>query len=219
MRVERKRRGGSPLLWRTSTTTPITALFAALIALWIAVAVGGCAGTTTRPVTSGHTTEDGSEAASNAASNTADDASTTALMRPGEPMRFSLRTTRGREVTHGEILGKPTVIAFVSTFDWASQAQARFVASLTQPSDRAPNCLAIAIEQDENRVLVESFAKNLSLPYPVAHVPTEKLKASSFRGVTMVPTIWILDEQARVVWKHHGLTSEEQLREVLNKIR
>lgn len=140
------------------------------------------------------------------------------LLRSGETPQFKFRGVDGREVSDEVALGRNTVLAFLATFDWASQAQARFLSGIERNHQPRTNTYAIVLERPENAALVESFIETLSLRYPVVHVPADKLAKTTFRGVRAVPSVWVLDSGGNVVWRSRGLATEDTLREVLRAL-
>lgn len=140
------------------------------------------------------------------------------LLPTGHAPRFRFRAMDGREISNDVVLGRNTVLAFLATFDWASQAQARFVSGIEHNYRPRTNCYAIVLERPENEMLVESFIQTLSLRYPVAHVPPERLKKTSLRDVRAVPSVLVLDAGGNVVWKSRGLVTQEKLESVLRAV-
>jgi len=123
----------------------------------------------------------------------------------------------GREVSSDVVLGRNSVVAFLATFDWASQAQARFVSGIALHHKPRTNCFAVIIELPENEALVESYVQTLGLKYPVAQVTSEMLGATSL-GVTTVPTVLVFDTGGNVVWRSRGLATEDEIQEVLRAV-
>ena len=140
------------------------------------------------------------------------------LLASGKAPQFRFRAVDGREISSDVCLGRNTVVAFLATFDWASQAQARFLSGIEKNHRPRTNCYAVAVERPENEMLVESFIMTLGLRYPVAHVPAEKLAKTELRDARTVPSVWVLDAGGNVVWKSRGLATEEELDEVLRKV-
>jgi hypothetical protein len=140
------------------------------------------------------------------------------LLPAGNAPQFRFRSLDGREISSDVVLGRNTVLAFLATFDWASQAQARFVSGVERNHRPRTNCYALALERPENRMLVESFIETLSLRYPVAHVPADELAKTELRGVVSVPSVLVLDAGGNIVWKSHGLVTEETLSQVLHEV-
>jgi hypothetical protein len=144
-------------------------------------------------------------------------ASAPKLLPPGNVPRFRFRALDGREVSSDVALGRNTVVAFLATFDWASQAQARFVSGIERNHKPRTNCYAVVVEQPENEPLVASFVETLGLRFPVAHV-TSPVLAKTALGVRTVPTVIVLDSGGNVVWRSLGLATEDTLREVLRAV-
>ena len=139
------------------------------------------------------------------------------LIAPGDRPQFRFRALDGREVSSDVVLGRNSVVAFLATFDWASQAQARFVSGIALHHKPRTNCFAVIIELPENEALVESYVQTLGLKYPVAQVTSEMLGATSL-GVTTVPTVLVFDTGGNVVWRSRGLATEDEIQEVLRAV-
>ncbi len=139
------------------------------------------------------------------------------LLPVGNAPRFRFRGLDGREVSSEVALGRNSVVAFLATFDWASQAQARFVSGIERNHKPRTNCYAVVVEQPENEPLVASFVETLGLRFPVAHVTSPTL-AKTALGVRTVPTVLVLDTGGNVVWRSLGLATEDTLREVLRAV-
>jgi len=140
-------------------------------------------------------------------------------LRPaGDAPFFRFRAIDGREISSDVARGRNTVLAFLATFDWASQAQARFLAGIERHHRPRTNCYAIVLERPENQMLVESFVATLSLRYPVAHVPAEQLAETDLREVRAVPSVLVLDTGGNLVWKSQGLATEDAIDLVLEAV-
>lgn len=140
------------------------------------------------------------------------------LLPPGDTPQFRFRAIDGREVSSDKALGRNTVVAFIATFDWASQAQARFLSGIERNHKPRTNCFAIVVDQEENATIVDAFVGGLSLRYPVAHVPADRLLKTSFEKVRTVPSVLVLDAGGNVVWRSRGLATEDTLEEVLGAL-
>jgi|GEM_PF-547644 hypothetical protein len=174
---------------------PFRGLLAILFALW------GCGGAAIPPA------HDESEEGSHAVR----------LLPSGDTPRFRFRALDGREVSSDVALGRTSVIAFMATFDWASQAQARFISGIERHHTPRVNCFGIVMEQAENAPLVESFVTTLGLRFPVAHVTSSQVGKATL-GVRTVPTVLVMDAGGNVIWRSRGLATEDQLREVLHAV-
>jgi len=118
-----------------------------------------------------------------------------------------------------QLRGRATVIAFVTTFDLASQAQARFVSGVLQRHVPRINAAAVVLEPVANAPLVLAFTDALRLPYPVAWGDAETLVGRGpFGDVHAVPTTVVLDREGRLAWKRVGLVQEDELGAALDRL-
>jgi hypothetical protein len=136
----------------------------------------------------------------------------------GPAVRFRFRALDGREISSDRSLGRNTVIAFITTYDIASQAQARVLSGIAHGHVPRTNCYALVIEPDTAGLLVEAFVKTLNLSYPVGLVPPEKLRKSGLRMMKSVPSVLVLDRGGRIAWKKKGMATEDELTAVLEKL-
>lgn len=135
-----------------------------------------------------------------------------ALAVTGDPVRFTYETLDGKPLTSESLRGRITVIAFLTTYDFPSQAEARFLSSTTRRHTPRVNALALILEAPENRPLVEAFTDALKLPYPVALADEATIAGEgAFAGLHAVPSIVILDREGREAYRHIGLLEETQL--------
>jgi len=114
-------------------------------------------------------------------------------------------------------MGRVSLLAFLATFDLASQAQARFLAGIERHHRPTTKCSAVVIEQVENGPLVAAFVETLGLGYPVAHVTPEALAMTSL-GSRTVPTVLAFDTGGNLVWESEGLATEEAIEQVLRVV-
>jgi hypothetical protein len=133
------------------------------------------------------------------------------------PLRFRYELADGKGVLGSEMLrGRPTVIAFLATYDLASQAEARFVAGVLRRHAPRINAAAIILEPAENRPLVLAFRDALKLEYPVAIGDASLIAGEGpFGDVHAVPSTVVLDSESRLVWKHVGLAKDDEIEEAL----
>jgi hypothetical protein len=112
------------------------------------------------------------------------------------------------------------VLAFVTTYDHFSHAQARFLSTVVNRHVPRINAGMIVLEPPENRVLVEAFVKVVAPPYPVALADDATIRGQGpFEGLNEVPSIVILDQLGREVWRHKGLASNEMIDAALKAVR
>jgi hypothetical protein len=132
------------------------------------------------------------------------------------PLHFRYELADGKGALTSEAMrGKPTVIAFLTTYDLASQAQARFLSGIFQ-RHTGINAAGIVLERAENRPLIVAFRDALRLAYPVAIGDAALISGEGpFGDVHSVPSTVVLDSENRLVWKHIGLAREEEIEDAL----
>jgi hypothetical protein len=133
------------------------------------------------------------------------------------PLQFQYQLTDGRSWLASESLrGRPTVLGFLTSYDLASQAQARFLNGIAQRLAGRVQVGAVMLERIENRPLIIAFQGGLDLGYPVAMGDAELIAGRGpFGDVHVVPATVVLDAEARLVWKKLGLAVEEEIEKVL----
>jgi thiol-disulfide isomerase/thioredoxin len=135
----------------------------------------------------------------------------------GPPVQFSLESLDSRPVSTGSVVGKPTVVAFVTTWDLSSQAQVDFLVPMSKKDGDQVNYVMVALQEAKDRELVEVFAHGLGVTFPAALGDEEMIEGrGSFGSVRAVPTTVVLDRAARMVWRHVGLARPEEIREGLS---
>jgi hypothetical protein len=129
--------------------------------------------------------------------------------------RYELADAKGA-LDSDALGGRATIIVFLTSYDLASQAEARFVAGLLRKHVPRINAAAIALEPIENRPLVVAFRDGLRLDYPVAMGDAALIAGEGpFGDVHAVPSTVVLDAESRLVWKHVGLVKEDELENAL----
>ncbi len=132
------------------------------------------------------------------------------------PIEFKLDSLDDREVSTGTITGRPTVIAFVTTWDLSSQAQIDYLVPMAKRDAGQVNYVMVALQERQDRELVEVFASHLGVGFPAAMADQELMSGGgSFGALKAVPTLVILDRAARMVWRHVGIARPEEVRDGL----
>ncbi|MDC0747810.1 TlpA family protein disulfide reductase [Polyangium mundeleinium] len=130
----------------------------------------------------------------------------------GPRIVFSYETLDGGALSTATVAGRYTVIAFVATYDDSSHAQARFLSTLVRRHVPRINAGLVVLEPPHHKLLVESFAKVVDPPYPVAMADEATIAgAGPFQGLHHVPSLVILDPQGREVFRNFGLASADAL--------
>lgn len=136
----------------------------------------------------------------------------TAPQRP--PIAFAFDSLDERPVGSEATQGKPTIVVFVTTGSLTSQAQLDFLIAMARHDADRVNYAAVALEQRDDRELVELYRKALSIPFPVAMADASTLAgAGPFGDVSTVPVTVMLDRLGRVVWRTEGrVAKSDELR-------
>lgn len=138
----------------------------------------------------------------------------------GSPIRFSYETLDGQTLSTTTLAGRYSVLAFITTYDHFSHAQARFLSTLMNKHVPRINAGLIVLEPPQNRVLVEAFAKVVAPPYPVAMADEATIMGQGpFPDLREVPSVVILDPLGREVWRHKGLASNDMMAAALDAVR
>jgi hypothetical protein len=129
---------------------------------------------------------------------------------------MKLDSLDGREVSSGTLAGTPTVISFITTWDLSSQAQVDFLVPMSKKDDGRVNYVIVALQEKQDREMVEVYVQHLGVTFPAAMADEELLQGGgSFGVLKAVPTTVILDRKVRMVWRHVGIARPEEIREGL----
>ena len=124
-----------------------------------------------------------------------------------------------RPVSSTAMAGKPTVIAFITTWDLVCQAQTGFLVAMAKHDAQTTNYVLVAVHPRTERELVETYARTLKVTFPVALTERSALgEDSPFGDVTQVPTVVLLDRKGRVRWRHVGLAKSDELRSHMSRL-
>ncbi|HEY6726935.1 MAG TPA: TlpA family protein disulfide reductase [Polyangiaceae bacterium] len=130
----------------------------------------------------------------------------------GDPIDFSFGTTEGELFGSAATRGRATGVLFVTTFDLASQAQARFLNEVYKAHVPRPHVVAVVLEPPKHRVLAEAFRTSLGLDYPVALAnPTTLSGDGPFGTILGVPTLVVLDREGRVAFRSTGAVPKDTM--------
>ncbi|MBK9266824.1 MAG: TlpA family protein disulfide reductase [Polyangiaceae bacterium] len=138
----------------------------------------------------------------------------------GAMVHFSYSTLDGKELSTKTLAGRYSVLGFITTNDLHSHAQARFLSTVVKKHVPRINAGVIVLEPPQNKVLVEAFTKVVAPPYPVAMADDATIRGDGpFKDIREVPTVVILDQLGREVWRHRGLVSNDTIDAALNALR
>jgi len=133
-----------------------------------------------------------------------------------EPIEFAFGTIEGTIFDSASTRGRSTAVLFVTTFDLASQAEARYLNELLREHTPRANAGVVVLEPPKHRVLAEAFQSSLGLTYPVALANPSTLSGQGpFGVIDGVPTLVVLDRDGRPVFRSSGAVSKQQMSRAL----
>ena len=145
-------------------------------------------------------------------------ATVSSLSEPGPVRRFAYPTIDGGVIRSSHLRGRMTLVVHVTTYDTASQAQARIVQGVLRKHAPRINALLVALEPPRHKMLVEAFVQSLGLTYPAGLADADTIAGRGpFEGLQHVPSLVLLDRQGRERWRRLGLVAESELRRVLER--
>jgi hypothetical protein len=128
------------------------------------------------------------------------------------PIVFHYDDVQKGSVDSTALQGRPAVIIFITTYDLASQAQARFLTMVERRQGPRIRVAAVVLEPPENRPLVIGFRDALHLDYPVALGDRELVAGRGpFGNVHAVPTTIVLDKNGQIAWRNVGLAKDTEI--------
>ncbi len=131
---------------------------------------------------------------------------------------FTFDSLDARPVTSEALHGKPSIIAFVTTFDPMSQVQVNVLVGLAEEMPNL-NLALVALQDPSARELVEIYRDAMKVKFPVALGDMATIAGGGALGdVHQVPTTLLLDSEGRIVWRHAGAVRAEELRARLKKL-
>jgi hypothetical protein len=118
-----------------------------------------------------------------------------------------------RPVSSEAVRGRPTVVAFVTTWDTPSQAQVNFLVAMAKNDGDRSNYALVALQERQDREIVELYRTKLGVTFPVALADRATIGGGGpFGDVHSVPTVVILDREGHIVWQKVGLAKSDELR-------
>ena len=138
----------------------------------------------------------------------------------GEPIYFSYGTTEGTEFSSETTRGRATAILFVTTFDLASQAEARHLNDVLRTHRPRINAGVVVLEAPKYATFAEVFRTSLGLNYPVAIADAGTLLGEGpFGSVDRVPTLIVLDSYGREGSRLIGLRKPSEIESALEGVQ
>ncbi len=113
---------------------------------------------------------------------------------------FEFESLDDRAVSSASTRGKVTVLTFVTTGSLMAQAQVDFLVAMAKHDADQVNYALVALEEGQNRELVELYRKTLAVPFPVALADAvTRGGGGPFGDVSAVPVTVVLDRAGRVI--------------------
>jgi hypothetical protein len=132
-----------------------------------------------------------------------------APLRP--PVEFAFDSLDARPVSAAATRGKPTLIAFVTTGSLPAQAQVDFLVAMAKRDADRVNYAVVALDGDEQREIVELYARSLKIPFPVALADRlTRGGGGAFGDVSAVPVTVLLDRGGHPVWRVDGRVARSE---------
>jgi hypothetical protein len=135
---------------------------------------------------------------------------------PAPPPTYAFDSLDRRSVSSEAFAGKPTIIAFVTTYDVLSQGQVDFLIAMAKHDADRVNYAVVALQNGEERELVETYRDTLGITFPVALGDAATISGKGPLGdVHQVPTTLVFDAAGHEVWRKTGIARSEELRAAL----
>ncbi len=125
--------------------------------------------------------------------------------------QFSFDSLDARAVSSDSMRGKVGVLAFITTYDLASQALMNFVVQVAKSEPRAVYAM-VALQPRADRELVEQFRDTLNIGFPSA---IADVGATGF-GEVRVPTVIILAPTGKIAFRKEGIVKGDELRRAID---
>jgi thiol-disulfide isomerase/thioredoxin len=129
--------------------------------------------------------------------------------------RFSFDSLDERPVSSDAMRGKVGVIVFVTTYDWASQAEVDFIVPIAKKNDPRVAFAMVALQSPSDRELVEHYRDTLGVTFPTALADVAGASSVGFGEVRSVPTVIVLDASGKLVFHKEGIVKGDELRHVI----
>jgi hypothetical protein len=130
----------------------------------------------------------------------------------GEPVQFGFGTIDGGELSSDNTRGRVTLLLFVTTYDLPSQAEAQLVRDVVARHQPRANAGFVMMEPPHSAALAQVWRDSLGLKLPVAMAGPDLLAGESPLGrVAGIPTLVVLDRRGRLVSRHVGAATREQI--------
>jgi thiol-disulfide isomerase/thioredoxin len=164
----------------------------------IAIVSSACSGAPRPP--------DGPDAATAADAPTANAPVVQLLREPVAIPAFSVTDLNGRVVNSADLRGKVVLMNFWAT--WCPPCRAEIPDLIKLQEKYRDQLVVVGVSEDEGPIdPVRAFVAEQRMNYPVAMTTPELRKI--FRGVTALPTTFVIDREGKIAQKHVGLLNAQ----------
>ena len=131
-------------------------------------------------------------------------------------VEFEYRDLRGEPVTSATTRGRALCVLFVTTYDLASQVQARRVDEVVGAYGRRAGGLLVVLEEGQYAPLAAAYRDALTLALPVAMADPATLAGKGpFGRIDRVPTLVVLDAEGRETSRRAGVLTRSDVEAAL----
>ncbi len=131
-------------------------------------------------------------------------------------VEFELRELGGEPVTSATTRGRALCVLFVTTYDLASQVEARRVDEVVVAYERRVSGLFVVLEEGQYAPLAAGFRDALALASPVAMADPATLAGEGpFGRIDRVPTLVVLDAEGRETSRRAGVLTRSDVEAAL----
>ena len=132
------------------------------------------------------------------------------------PVDYSFGTVDGELIGSNVLRGRVTVLLFITTFDLASQAQAKRLEDLHRQHAPRINAVGVVLEAARYVDLARAFRDITKIHYPLAMASESTLAGvGPFGGVNTVPTWVVPDRRSAVHSVFRGPLEPEELEKLV----
>ncbi len=142
------------------------------------------------------------------------EAPSTPVAELGDPVSFTFGTIEGGELSSDTTRGRTTALLFVTTYDLPSQAEAQILRDVVATHKPRANAGIVMLEPPRSAPLAQVWRDSLGLDLPVAMASPGLLSGageSQLGKVAGVPTLIVLDRRGRLVMRHEGALTREEI--------
>lgn len=135
------------------------------------------------------------------------------------PRSFDFVAIDGTHFDSKRMLGRATIIVFITTYDLGSQVVMRELSAVVRQRSPRINAGAVVLEPPKNAPLVDAYANSLEVPFPVALADQATLESrGAFGPIGVVPTTVIVDRDGNEVWRREGSMTRSEIQDALNRL-